>query len=180
MVISILWIASKTRLIDPRCFIPSCCCQYDQCFERNEVLVRILCTDEVATIIPKDIEGNQSNSFSHPEIDDDLFQDASLLTTASAGHQPSPYLTSFDLRNQKRGYNTYLPNSHHQFELYWRLLFGIDVRCTLSSDYSPAFTLHQTPLLEISGIEQSEPFQTIQILTSFGPKIVPRCVLYSG
>jgi hypothetical protein len=147
--------------------------------------VRILCTDEVVTVIPKDAEGNQSLGRStEVEIDDfdnELFQDASLLSTASTEHQkPSPYLTSFDLLNRQRGYNTYLPSSDHQFELYWKLLFGINVCHSVSSDYSPAFTLHQTPLLETSMTTESEKFKTVQIVSSCGPKIVPQCVLYSG
>jgi hypothetical protein len=173
-----------TRILSKDSSPPSSA-QYDQLYQRDETLVRILCTDEVVTVIPKDpTEGKQS--LSRPseggldEFDNELFQDSSLLSTTPA-QGPSPYLTSFDLLNRQRGYNTYLPTSDHQFELYWKLLFGIDVHHSSSSDYSPAFTVHHTPLMETPHVtKKSEPYETAQISSSWGPKIVPQCVLYSG
>jgi hypothetical protein len=119
--------------------------------------------------------------------DDDFFADSSLiLTSSSSSFSPSVdlslschYLTSFDHINRQRGYNTYLPSSSHQYELYWRLLYGIDVSSSSSSEYSSAFTLHQIAEM-IAFSSAADCSRTVQVISSSGPKIVPQCVFYSG
>jgi hypothetical protein len=127
-------------------------------------------------VIPTDTT-TQSLQNQFQPFADDLFEDSSLILTSTADTSSSHYLTSFDHINRQRGYNTYLPSSSHQYELYWKLLYGIDVSTSSSSEYSTAFTLHQIPeMLSSSG---SGAPQTVQVMSSSGPKVVPRCVLYS-
>lgn len=146
----------------------------------------VLCTGEVAqifidTLFPDLHPHDQIEPNKNDILDDDIFQDSSLTSTVD-NHQgenqiTSPYLTSFDKINMKKGYSTYLPITDLQFKIYWNLLYGIDISMKSASDYSSVFLPIDNPKVS-SSINFQIPI--VEIVTCYGPKIVPTSVIYSG
>mmetsp|Transcript_34563 Transcript_34563/g.35237 ORF Transcript_34563/g.35237 Transcript_34563/m.35237 type:complete len:224 (+) Transcript_34563:898-1569(+) len=78
------------------------------------------------------------------------------------------YLTSNDVINRSKGYNTYLPENLVQCIEYWTLSYGMNLASSVSVLTRAGFQNH------------SSIVDMIQVETSSGSRIVPRCLIFSA